>query len=380
MAHKVGALERVIERYGAYIRHLVALTEDSSVKAVEKQKMKGYIKQWGEGKVLLGCAFFIDLLKPASILCKVFQDAEICVYQAIESIMKTKKVLDKLKATSFKELPTVKKALTRGKEEPDGSITYQGAEIKRYQAGIEYFEANHTVLIESVEICLRNRIKSQDTALLSDALTILATHGWERSEEPLFAQSAIENLSRRFQIPLEKACVDIASLIDEWEDMLDYAKQYINLVLNYREVWWKLFNAPVAKRWSNILTLVELLFCLPVGNGTLERVFSQLKLIKTGHRTSLKENTLDQLLRIHVEGPPLSEWNADGALDLWLREKARRVSHKEHHRKRHTQSTVTIDSSEDESEVFCLDDWEKWIGSSSDDCGETDDDDLEVID
>ena len=62
--------------------------------------------------------------------------------------------------------------------------------------------------------------------------------------------------------------------------MLDYAKQYINLVLNYREVWWKLFNAPVAKRWGNILTLAELLFCLLVGNGTLERVFSQLKLIK----------------------------------------------------------------------------------------------------
>ena len=71
--------------------------------------MKGYIKQWGEGKALLGCAFFVVLLKPASVLCKVFQNVEICVYQAIESIMKTKKILDKLKAMPFKELPTVKK-------------------------------------------------------------------------------------------------------------------------------------------------------------------------------------------------------------------------------------------------------------------------------
>jgi len=71
--------------------------------------------------------------------------------------------------------------------------------------------------------------------LLSDALNILATHGWERSEEPSFAKSAFENLSRRFQVPLEKACVDIAGLMDEWEDILDYAKQYINLVLNYKE-------------------------------------------------------------------------------------------------------------------------------------------------
>jgi len=64
--------------------------------------------------------------------------------------------------------------LVRSKEELDGSIMYQGVAIKRYQAGIKYFEANHTVLIESVKICLPNRIKSQDTALLSDALTILA--------------------------------------------------------------------------------------------------------------------------------------------------------------------------------------------------------------
>ena len=54
------ALERVIHRYGG---HLIALTEDSPVKASEKQKMKGYR---GEGKALLGCAFFVDLLKPAS--------------------------------------------------------------------------------------------------------------------------------------------------------------------------------------------------------------------------------------------------------------------------------------------------------------------------
>ena len=87
-------------------------------------------------------------------------------------------------------------------------------------------------------------------------------------------------------------------------------------------------ETPVAKQWSSILTLVELLCCLPVGNGTLECIFSQLKLIKIGHCKSLKENTLNQLLRIHVEGLPLPKWNADGALELWLREKVKRASHR----------------------------------------------------
>ena len=37
-----------------------------------------------------------------------------------------------------------------------------------------------------------------------------------------------------------------SALTDEWEDMTTYAKQYLNLVLDYKKVWWKLFNAPVA--------------------------------------------------------------------------------------------------------------------------------------
>ena len=107
--HKVKALERMIDRYGP----LKALTLDASVKSVDREKIKGYLKQWGEGKVLLGCALFVDVLKPVSILCKVLQDNEVCVYQAIESTMKTKSVLEKLKATPFKELPTISSVSTR---------------------------------------------------------------------------------------------------------------------------------------------------------------------------------------------------------------------------------------------------------------------------
>ena len=41
MLHKVAALERVVSRYGAYLTHLIAITEDSSVEAVDRQKVKG---------------------------------------------------------------------------------------------------------------------------------------------------------------------------------------------------------------------------------------------------------------------------------------------------------------------------------------------------
>ena len=71
VSHKVAALGRLVNRYGAYVNHLTALTEDSTVKTCDKQKLKCYVCRWWPSKTLLGCALFHDLLKPAGNLCKV---------------------------------------------------------------------------------------------------------------------------------------------------------------------------------------------------------------------------------------------------------------------------------------------------------------------
>ena len=40
---------------------------------------------------------------------------------------------------------------------------------------------------------------------------------------------------------------------EEWDDMVVYAKQYLNLVQqDYKVVWWKPFSAVDAKKWSNV--------------------------------------------------------------------------------------------------------------------------------
>lgn len=52
------------------------------------------------------------------------------------------------------------------------------------------------------------------------------------------------HLVSMFQIPLEKAAVSICHIQGEWDDMVDYAKRYFNLVQdNYCVTWWKLFNS-----------------------------------------------------------------------------------------------------------------------------------------
>ena len=94
-----------------------------------------------------------------------------------------------------------------------------------------------------------------------------------------------------------------------------------------------------------------------MSNGHLER----LKLTKTNRRTCLGEDTLDQLIRINVEGPPLSEWDAGGALELWTKEKVRRLNHKDEYRERCEKSTVMSNSESEDEARFSLEDWENWI-------------------
>ena len=58
-------MKRVLSKYGAYTNHLATLSEDSTVNAADRAKLRGYYKQWVDAKYILGCALFIDLLSHA---------------------------------------------------------------------------------------------------------------------------------------------------------------------------------------------------------------------------------------------------------------------------------------------------------------------------
>ena len=43
--------------------HLMAQSMDSSVKPADRAKTSGYLQKWSKGKMLVGCAMHIDVLK-----------------------------------------------------------------------------------------------------------------------------------------------------------------------------------------------------------------------------------------------------------------------------------------------------------------------------
>ncbi len=59
---------------------------------------------------------------------------------------------------------------------------------------------------------------------------------------------------------------------------------------------------------------------LPVSSAQCEREFSVQKRIKSDIRSSLYPNTVEDLIRISVEGPPLEAFDASASVKRWMEE------------------------------------------------------------
>ena len=85
-------------------------------KSCRSAETKGYLLKWWETKLVIGCALFHDILKPAARMCKALQDDEVCIVGAIEAVLKTVQAIESVQTVAFEDLLTVKKILARVKK------------------------------------------------------------------------------------------------------------------------------------------------------------------------------------------------------------------------------------------------------------------------
>lgn len=104
------------------------------------------------------------------------------------------------------------------------------------------------------------------------------------------------------------------------------------------------------------IALAELLFSLPASNGKVERVFSQLKIIKSDKRTSLANDTLNDLLTVSMMNCSLKDFHPDKATDLWWESKTRP------NQKGRVPSVHVADQSESDSEAEPFELLGEWDG------------------
>jgi hypothetical protein len=118
-----------------------------------------------------------------------------------------------------------------------------------------------------------------------------------------------------------------------------------------------------------VLLLSDLVFSLPISTSRVEQLFSLLKVIKT----NILNSTLHDLLEINVEGPSLSSFNADAAVELWWKDccTSRRVNQNPQKEYRPRAKSTSTDSQEEststeDTSTLTLSDWDSWFNSDSD--------------
>lgn len=212
ISHKLAALKRVLSKHGAYTHHLAALSEDSSVKSIDRSKLRGYHTKWTEGKYIIGCAVFVDLLTPCSVFSKVMQSDEVDILAAVTSLLKTMKETEKLRSKPLDQWPTY--AATMKKISPEGEqMVYQHQEIKKYSEAQTYYQGRSQDYCSKVTECIRSRMAWSDLQLMRDIVFVLGTQGWEKAVEENDSMEAIGRLVERFTVLCKRLQLMLGKLL-----------------------------------------------------------------------------------------------------------------------------------------------------------------------
>ena len=73
-----------------------------------------------------------------------------------------------------------------------------------------------------------------------------------------------------------------------------------------------------------MMKLLNILLTLPVGTATVERSFSDMKMIKTRLRNRLSDDNLQHLMRVAIEGLELKDVDFNAILEVF-KSKTRRL-------------------------------------------------------
>ena len=86
-------------------------------------------------------------------------------------------------------------------------------------------------------------------------------------------------------------------------------------------------SGDISAAFPNLSKLAAILEVLPVTTATVERTFSNMKLIKTRLRSRMGEDTLAHTMRICIEGPDhLSDDTLEAVVDHYKGAKKRKLA------------------------------------------------------
>ena len=174
-----------------------------------------------------------------------------------------------------------KVVLSKLKDENGGKV-YQGSELHHFRDTTIKSCADQALSdLKSLDERMRARLEWSDVDLMRSILLFLDTQSWQGSEGSSNDDDhlseiklALVNITDVFHAPLEAKGADLTSILDEIEDIVDYARTYLRIGCDsYKKVWYQLYSSADSAKWPNIMLVNELLLSLPFSTAKVERGF-----------------------------------------------------------------------------------------------------------
>ena len=139
----------------------------------------------------------------------------------------------------------------------------------------------------------------------------------------IYGNHDIEKISTQFH---DSRCIeDLDECVQEWTSFKQFLQDKYNASSHTEVVNTLCSDTTLQTIYPNMSTIAKICRVVPIHSADVERTFSQLKLIKVSIRNRMNEKTLDSLLRIAIEGPPVEEFPVSTAVRLWANKKKRRL-------------------------------------------------------
>ena len=310
--HLHRGLKVFLHNFGIIYTHFQnTAAQGNGASAVMQGRARKITTQMSDFKQVLFMHFMLDALDVVSHLSLVMQKDAVTLAEVKDSIERTRLSMQALVVRPGAKLSQFLEAVG------DHGNHFKGVELNRQDGDIAAFTRLKERVIGSMVAYVNTRFANVNTNDVIAAFDMFNTSLWpDRDDElTLYGEQELNTLVDHFKLLLERNDFDLELVDQEWQELKVCIKRN-HSQLRMLPMWQRIF-AEYSERFPNILMLVEIMLVLPLATACCERGFSTLKRIKSDWRSRLETETLDNLMRISIDGPDLESYNAARALQHW---------------------------------------------------------------
>ncbi|ROI96431.1 Zinc finger protein 862 [Anabarilius grahami] len=191
------------------------------------------------------------------------------------------------------------------------SNTYMGVNLRH--SDTSHMMANKDKLLDKLSDSMDNRFGDVGSGILSDT-KIVSFQQWPDPENSAdFGDSEVDRLTSHFKPILISSGVDVDLIADQWTIIKSCLYKEPQTL---EKITWAEVNRMLRETCPDFLDLVDLVLCMPASTAHCERGFNVMKMVKSDWRSSLKCETLSDLLFVHLSSPSIKDFDPSTAVEM----------------------------------------------------------------